>query len=171
MNIFLIGYRGTGKSFIGKDLARQLKFNFIDLDSEIVKQKGKTIPQIFSEEGEKRFREYETEELKTISERTNQVISCGGGIVVMEENLVLLKKGFVVLLSSGPEIIFKRISSDKNRPALTNLSSFEEIKFMLAQRKELYNKIKNFEIDTGKDGLNDYVKRIIQAYKKFYTPQ
>jgi shikimate kinase len=182
MNLFLIGYRGTGKTTIGKKIASKLNLQFIDLDELIVKNAGKTIPEIFAQEGEPKFREYETNALKEVcgenysnekilekngtnQSKASKVISCGGGIVIKEENIELLKKhGFVVLLKAPPEIIFKRIYGDKNRPALTNKNPMEEIKHMLETRREMYEKAKNIEIWTHKENAAKCAKKIIEEY-------
>ncbi|MFA6064267.1 MAG: shikimate kinase [archaeon] len=167
MNIFLIGYRGTGKTTLGKIISRERKMPFIDLDELIVKTVGKAIPQIFSTEGEAKFREYETNALKEVCEKQNQVISCGGGIVTREENITLLKKnGLVVLLKASPETIFNRIYKDKNRPALTDKDPMEEIKHMLEVRRTAYEKAKDFEVWTDKEKAKRTAERIEEEMKK-----
>ncbi len=164
-NLFLIGYRGTGKTTIGKLLAKKLKKPFIDLDELIVNNTGKSIPQIFAKEGEAKFRDYETNALKQVCENTNQVISCGGGIITREENIGLLKKnGFVVLLKASPETIFNRIYGDKNRPALTDKDPLGEIKLMLEKRRTAYEKAKEFELWTDKENAKKCSERILAEY-------
>ena len=182
MNLFLIGYRGTGKTTIGKKIASKLNLQFIDLDELIVKNAGKTIPEIFAQEGEPKFREYETNALKQVCKENysskenlqkngtnpinaSKVISCGGGIITKEENIELLKKhGFVVLLKAPPEIIFNRIYGDKNRPALTNKDPMAEIKHMLEVRREMYEKAKNIELWTHNQDIEKCAKKIIEEY-------
>ena len=165
--IFLIGYRGTGKTTIGKNVAKKLGINFIDLDEEIVKQAGKTIPQIFQNEGETKFREYESNALKNLN-KDPLVVSCGGGITNKEENIELLKeKGFVILLTASPEVIYSRINGDKNRPALTDKDPLEEIKHMLAKRKEAYQKAKDIEYSTNILSVNACALKIVEELKKY----
>lgn len=166
-NLFLIGYRGTGKTTIGKAIAKELKTNFIDVDEEIVKITGKKIPEIFALEGEKEFRKYETQALiHSINKETkHKVISCGGGIITKKRNLSLLKNnGIVFLLTSDPKTIFNRIYKDKNRPALTDKDPFEEIVHMLKKREKLYKKAKDYEIDTSKESINECAKKIMDIY-------
>ncbi len=163
-NLFLIGYRGTGKTAIGKEIAKLLKLNFADTDVLIVELAKKSIPQIFESEGQEKFRAYETSVLKSVSKKENYVISCGGGIITKEQNFKLLKTGIVCLLHSDPKTIYNRIYNDKNRPPLTDKDPFEEIVHMLEQRKELYNKAKDFEIDSSKMSVKDCANLIIEKY-------
>jgi len=167
MNLFLIGYRGTGKTTLGKIIASKLGLDFIDLDELIVKNAGKSIPEIFAKEGEPKFREYETQALEEACAGKEKIVSCGGGIITKEGNIDLLKKnGFVVLLKANPEIIFKRIYKDKNRPALTDKDPLEEIKHMLEERRNAYEKAKDFEINTDKEKKLQSAKKIIEEYRK-----
>jgi shikimate kinase len=165
-NLFLIGYRGTGKTSIGKEVAKKLNIDFIDNDEVIVQLASKKIPEIFATEGEEKFREYETLALtKVINERTSPcIISCGGGIITQERNFPLLKNnGLVCLLTADPKTIFNRIYNDKNRPALTDKNPFEEIVYMLEKRKELYEKAKDFEINTTKESIPLCAEKIIEV--------
>jgi len=167
MNLFLIGYRGTGKTTLGKIIASKLNLDFIDLDELIVKNTSKTIPEIFAKEGEPKFRDYETQALKEACLGKEKIVSCGGGIITREENIDLLKKnGFVVLLKASPQTIFKRIYNDKNRPALTNKDPLEEIKHMLEARRNAYEKAKDFEINTDKEKKWESAKKILEEYEK-----
>ncbi|MFA5126051.1 MAG: shikimate kinase [archaeon] len=167
MNLFLIGYRGTGKTTLGKIIASKLNLDFIDLDELIVKNAGKSIPEIFAQEGEPKFREYETQALEEACLGKEKIVSCGGGIITKEGNINLLKKnGFVVLLKANPETIFKRIYNDKNRPALTNKNPLDEIKHMLKVRNDAYEKAKDFEINTDKEKKLDCTKKILEEYRK-----
>jgi shikimate kinase len=160
--LFLIGYRGTGKTVLGKRTARKLGKQFVDTDDLIVKIAKKTIPEIFSQDGEEKFREIETLALKKASEKENVVISCGGGIITREKNFPLLKKGIVCLLKADPKTIFNRIYNDNNRPPLTDKDPFEEIVHMLEKRKELYEKAKDFEINTANNSIEDCVELILK---------
>ena len=170
MNIFLIGYRGTGKTTLGKLIASNKKMPFIDLDELIVKNVGNPIPQIFATEGEAKFRDYESNALKEVCEKQNQIISCGGGIITREENISLLKKnGFVVLLKASPETIYNRIYNDKNRPALTNKDPMEEIKHMLEVRRTAYEKAKDFEVWTDREKAKQSAQRIEEEMKIRFT--
>ncbi len=99
MNIVLIGFRGTGKSTVGKLLANRLKRDFVDTDEYIESATGKTIKDIFEEEGEEGFRKTEAETIAKLSKMKNKIISAGGGIVLKDENVKNLKNnGFLILL-------------------------------------------------------------------------
>lgn len=165
-NLYLIGYRGTGKTTIGLIVADILKKEFIDTDNIIVKLAKKSIPEIFNEDGEEKFREYETKALKLASQKENAIISCGGGIILKEKNNKLLKRGIVCLLSASEETIYNRIYKDKNRPALTNKDPRKEIHDVLEFRKPLYKKLADFEINTDKIGKEKHAINIIEKYKE-----
>lgn len=165
-NLYLIGYRGTGKTTIGLIVADILQKEFVDTDELIVQIAKKTIPEIFSEYGEEKFREYETNALKIASEKENAIISCGGGIIVKERNFEYLKKGIVCLLNSSEDIIYKRIYKDKNRPALTDKDPRQEIHDVLEFRMPLYKKAADFEINTDETGKEKHAKKIIKKYEE-----
>lgn len=152
-NLFLIGYRGTGKTTIGMIVAKKLGKNFVDTDDLIVKIANKSIPKIFSEDGEEKFRKIETAALKKASEMENSVISCGGGIITKDRNFEILKKGVVCLLTLNKKEIYRRIYTDSNRPSLTDKDPMAEIEHLLEVRGPLYKKAADFTIKT------DYLKK------------
>jgi shikimate kinase len=165
-NLFLVGYRGTGKTVLGKMVAKKIGLSFVDTDELIVKLAGKKIPEIFAEDGEEEFRRIETEALKIASNELGKVISCGGGIVTKERNHLLLKQGIVCLLKADAKTIYERIYSDSNRPSLTNKNPFDEIVHLLDVREPLYQKVKDFEVNTTQS-KESCVKQIIQNYLSF----
>ncbi|MFA5931660.1 MAG: shikimate kinase [archaeon] len=168
--LFLIGYRGTGKTTLGKKVSNKLGYEFIDLDELIVKNAKKTIPEIFSTQGESAFREYETNALKQVLEKEKIIVACGGGIITKDENIELMKKnGVVCLLTASPHTIFKRIYTDRNRPALTNKNPLEEIIFMLEKRKSAYEKAKDFEVTTERGKKSEQLEKIITKYLEKIT--
>jgi len=166
-NLFLIGYRGTGKTVLGKKVADKLGREFVDTDKIITELAGESIAEIFSNDGEEKFREIETVALQQASEKKNCVISCGGGIIVKERNLLILKTGVVCLLKANAETIYKRTYGDTNRPSLTKKDPFDEIKHLLAMRNENYEKAKDFEINTIEKEIDVCVKEIIDKFNKF----
>ncbi|HIJ60992.1 MAG TPA: shikimate kinase, partial [Nitrospirae bacterium] len=118
-NIALTGFMGTGKTTVGRLLAKRLGYKFIDLDREIEKKIKMTINDIFSKIGEPAFRDIETESIKELSDLKMIVLSTGGGAIVREDNLLLLKSfSFVICLWAKPETIFNRISKNSDRPLL-----------------------------------------------------
>ena len=118
MNIFLVGPMGSGKSSLGKKLAKSLNKKFIDTDKEIEKKENKTINEIFENEGEKYFREKEKEFLINIPNNLNMVIATGGGIVTDQENREKLKENRVIFLNASVERQSKRTSRSDKRPLL-----------------------------------------------------
>ncbi len=168
MNIYLVGYRGTGKTTIGKILAKKLNKTFVDTDELIENRKRKKIEQIFRENGEEYFRKIEHLILKEISSLKNQIVSTGGGIVIKEENRKIIKEsGITIYLKADKETIYNRIKFDKNRPSLTDKDPLSEIEYLLEKRKPYYEEIADIEIDTSKTSINDSVNEIINRLKEF----
>ncbi|WP_158095103.1 shikimate kinase [Gottfriedia luciferensis] len=146
-SIYLVGFMGCGKTTVGKELAKRLNRKFIDLDEEIVIQTGDQIPSLFEKFGESGFRDIETETLKSMSSK-GAVISTGGGIIIRDENIRLMKEtGMMFYLESPIEILFERIHSDSNRPNAVN-RSLKELTELFLSRESLYKKA-NFHISTN----------------------
>ncbi|MFA4966811.1 MAG: shikimate kinase [Candidatus Margulisiibacteriota bacterium] len=150
MNIILIGFMGVGKSEVGRGLAARLGMEFIDTDELIEGTEEKKIAEIFAEKGEEYFRDLETEIIKTLEDYDNFVISTGGGIVLREENVKMLKEiGPLVLLTSRPEAIFERLKDAKDRPLLEKGDKMENISQILGKRNPVYEKAADFKVDTS----------------------
>jgi len=167
-NIALIGFMGTGKTVIGAKLAQTLDKEFIELDELIVNKAGKSIPQIFAEEGEIQFREYEMEVCREVSQQENVVIACGGGIVLNKLNIDYLKQNAIIIcLKTSPEIIFQRISKDgkEKRPLLNKADPKAEIRKLLQFRAPFYNAATEYQIDTSKLTVDEVVERIREIYE------
>jgi shikimate kinase len=149
-NIYLVGLRGSGKSTVGKLLARKLRWEFADQDSLIEKRAGKTIAEIFASGGEPEFRKIESEVLHQLAKRTETVVAAGGGAVLSEENCKLMRETGVVVHLDGPaELFCERITKDSKsrltRPALTKAqSSLEEMRELAAVRAPLYEKARHY---------------------------
>src|SRR3989344_586202 len=164
MNIALIGFRGTGKTTIGKKLARRLDMDFVDIDKEIFRKEGKSIEQIFAQKTEAGFRELEKEAVALISGTDNMCIACGGGVVLAAQNIDNLKKNStIILLEASPKAIYERIRHDKNRPSLTDKKGIDEVVHLLNERKPLYESAARFRFDTTKDSVEDTVQKIIDT--------
>lgn len=141
-NIVLIGFMGTGKTTVSKALSAVTGFQEIDTDAYIVKQQGRSISEIFEKEGETFFRNLETNALKDISEKEGQIISCGGGAVLRDENVEILKeKGIIILLTATPETVFERVKDHTHRPILNSDMSLEHIKELMSQREPRYQEV------------------------------
>jgi shikimate kinase len=143
MNIFLIGYRCTGKSTVGRKLAEKLNWQFVDADVELVSDQGASIDRIVFQSGWEGFRRIEKSVLARLCTSENQVIATGGGVVLDSENVQCMKKnGPVIWLRATPETIYRRMIRDQNtvasRPALTDKKLWDEILETLSLREPLY---------------------------------
>ena len=125
MNIVLMGYRGTGKSTVGRLLAARLGREFVSTDAEIVKRAQRTIPEIVAQEGWEYFRDLESDICRELASRDQLVIDTGGGAILRAQNVEALKKNSTVFwLMASVETIAKRIGGDNQRPSLTGTKSF-----------------------------------------------
>ena len=156
---------GSGKTAVGKELSRILDMKLIDVDTEIEKSEKITINEIFKQFGEPRFREIETDMIRKLSESKNTIISTGGGAVLKQENMDILRKnGVIVCLTASPETIFKRTSTNNDRPLLQVENPLERINELLNFRKPFYQKA-DVIIDTeGKTPLQ-IAEEIIEKVK------
>jgi len=142
----LIGLMGSGKSSIGRRLARRLKLKLIDLDDYIVKQAGMTIPEIFATEGEEAFREMESAALRAVLGK-KAVIASGGGIVMREENRALLHAHPpVIWLKASPEFLAERIDGDRNRPLIAAGDTLARLQQLADIRYPLYAQCADFTL-------------------------
>jgi len=154
MSIVLIGYRGSGKTSIGKRLADRLWQKCVDTDALIVEKAGKSIADIFANEGEAKFRELEHEVVREVSAMNDVVIALGGGAPMSEENRRLIKEAGhrVIYLKCEPDELLKRIQADPDtpasRPSLTEFGGgIEEISKVLAEREPIYRQMADAELE------------------------
>ena len=166
-SIALIGFMGTGKTAVGKALSEKLGKQFLELDPLIEQKAGKTIPQIFKEDGEIAFRELEIGVTKEISERKNAVIACGGGIILNKINIDRLKKeSLIVYLTASPKIILKRTANDaEERPLLKVANPAQTIRELIRFRRPFYERAADILINTSKLDINAVVEQIIAGIK------
>jgi len=149
MNIVLIGMRGSGKTAVGKILAKKLSRELIEMDELIVRKAGLSIPKIVSQHGWERFRDIEEEITAEVAKRDNIVNATGGGVVVREPNIIKLKQsGLLVWLTASVDTLSKRIGKDDSRPLLKGKTRREDLKITLAERQPLYQKAADITIDT-----------------------
>lgn len=150
MNIVLIGYRGTGKSVVGRILAQRLNRPYAGMDADIVKRVGMAIPEFVAQYGWRRFRDIETEAAKDLSRRDNVIVDTGGGIIERTENMPLLKNnGVVFWLKASVDTIVARIQDGDQRPALLEGKTFtQEVGEVLAARESRYAAAADHAIDT-----------------------
>jgi len=161
--IVLIGCMGSGKSTVGRLLASRTGLRFIDLDEEFVKRTGKGIGQFFKESGEKEFRHIESEIFRENIKLKDVVISCGGGIVLDEENRETLRKmKKVILLTADTSTLASRLENNDSRPLLENHDKEKRIKDIMEQRGELYLYVADMVIDTSGLSKEDVIDIIIE---------
>ena len=141
-NIVLIGFMGTGKSSVGRILAKRAKREFVDIDRYLEEKEKRKIRDIFEREGEVYFRKLEKEAILRWASAGNKVITTGGGAVVDPENLSVLKaNGILITLVAKPETIYERVKNSKRRPLLNGSEDlFSEIQKLLEKRKPFYEK-------------------------------
>ena len=153
---------GSGKSTIGKLLASRLSLPFVDLDDLIVSQAGKTIPDIFQDEGEEAFRALESRLLAEVLMRdSEQVIATGGGVILSAENRALMKEsGRVIWLDASPVVLAKRIAGDSNRPLLDGVDPLFKMISLAAQRNPLYAEVADLRVDTERLSTQEAVDTI-----------
>lgn len=161
-NIIFVGLPASGKTTIGKKIAKKLNYEFLDTDLEIERITGKKIIDLFKKEGELRFRSEETHALKRIKNLGLNlgplVIATGGGIILKEENREILKKlGIIVYLKADVDTITERVSRNKNRPLLKNGNIKENLKNFLDEREGLYLDLADIIIDTGINNFEDII--------------
>jgi shikimate kinase len=138
-NIALIGFMGTGKSSVGHALASLLHFQMVDTDELIEKQAGKRIADIFRDDGEKRFRDFEREIVTQLARRQRTIIATGGGLAADADNLASLKShALVICLWASPEMIWQRVHHQSHRPLLQDRDPMAKIRQLLAERQPYY---------------------------------
>jgi shikimate kinase len=162
MNIYLVGFMGTGKTSVGKELAKKKKWRFLDLDDLIELREKRTISDIFAKEGEAYFRRLEKRILKEASAEKKFVIACGGGIVLDKDNIRIMKEaGKIICLSASSEIILERTSSASRRPLLNVDNPKEKIEMLLKLRAAFYAQA-DCTIETSDLTVNKVVEKIIK---------
>jgi shikimate kinase len=177
MSFILIGYRGSGKTTLGRRLALELNWPFVDLDEWVVQGMGKSIREIFESVGEDGFRQAESEALQQALRLENHVISLGGGAVLAEENRrSIAKSGHVVIyLRASPEELHRRIAADPQtaaqRPGLTRLGgSLEEVRTLLAQREPIYQQMKTLELDVNANDPQQLIRQLVPRLAEAISP-
>lgn len=163
MNIYLVGFMGTGKTAAGRELARRKKWRFLDLDELIELKEKMAIADIFARKGEPYFRKAEKGALKEAAKEKGFVVACGGGIVLDEENIRIMQaSGRVICLSASPAVILKRVSGATHRPLLNVENPKEKIELLLKLRAPYYAKADK-TIDTSKLSVKEVAARILKT--------
>jgi len=163
--IYLVGFMGSGKSALGRRLSYLLKMPYYDMDHEIVRQQGMTIPQIFEKYGEARFREIETEFLKNFRDEAC-IISTGGGVAINAENRKIMRRsGLVFFLDATFEDIYKRIQHDPNRPIVQS-STKEELEKLYHYRRRFYRETGHIQVLTEGRTLRQILEYLVFQVKR-----
>ncbi len=172
-NLVLIGFMGTGKSTAGKQSARLLERPFVDTDALLVERAGKPISQIFAEDGEPVFREWERRIVAEVAGAENQIISTGGGVMLNAENAALIRaSSCVVLLTAKTFAIMRRVGDRRNRPMLASASDpYAHIVELAAKRAPFYELAADALVDTTDRPVDEVVQDILTWYGRITARQ
>ncbi len=166
-NIFLIGFMGCGKSTVALKLNQMYGMHVVELDQEISNRLRMSIPDIFEQYGEGYFRDLESELLKEIQADLNLVVSCGGGVVLREQNVAeMKKKGRIVLLTAKPENVLKRVIEKDDRPILKGRKTVEDIEALMEARREKYEGAADIVVATDDKSIAEICDEIIERIKE-----
>ncbi len=166
-NLFLVGLPGSGKSTLGRQIARRLGKRFVDADAELEARLGVSIPTIFEIEGEEGFRDREEAALAELSELTDIVLSTGGGVVLRQANRLLLKRnGTVLYLHAEPATVFERVRHSRNRPLLQTGDMMDRLRELYAQRDTMYREVADHVVEAERSEA----ARIVRMFQTRHSP-
>ncbi|MFH0935517.1 MAG: shikimate kinase [Candidatus Omnitrophota bacterium] len=161
-NIYLVGFMGTGKTAVGREVARRKEWQFVDLDELIELKEKCAIPDIFARKKEPYFRKAEKAALKEVSTEKNLVVACGGGIVTDKDNISIMKKtGIIVCLTAAPDVILKRTSGYMHRPLLNVRDPKKQVELLLKLRAPYYA-LADKSIDTSRISIAEVAEGILK---------
>ena len=162
---------GVGKTSIGSHLARKLKYDFVDSDTEIEKRTGASISLIFDIEGEEGFRKREAQMIGELTERRHIVLSTGGGSVLDETSRQNIRsRGFVVYLKASVDILYERLKKSRNRPLMETEDKQKVIEDLLAEREPLYLAVADVTIVTDGRSAQDVAREIFKQHENHLNP-
>ena len=173
-NIVLVGFMGSGKSTVGRELHQRLGYPLIDMDQVIEQRAGKSISSIFEQLGEDAFRQMETSLLEELNVPNLQrrIISTGGGVVTRAENRSLLRGlGYVVWLHAPLAVIFDRTGRNRDRPLLDTEDPAARIRALMDLRKPLYEEVSHLKVDTAGLDCGELATGILESARYFFTQQ
>jgi len=166
-SIFLVGPMGSGKTTIGRQLAKALERDFYDSDKEIENRTGASISLIFELEGEEGFRKREIDAIDELTNFHNIILATGGGAVIKDENRQHLhQRGYVVYLKTGIQQLLARTAKDKSRPLLQTADPEQTITNLLQQREPLYLEVAHVIVNTNDSPIRDIVKQICKQVQQ-----
>lgn len=167
-NLILVGMMGSGKTTMGRALAKCLGKVFVDSDEEIQKRTGVTIPHIFDIEGETGFRQREAAAIRDLLARDNMVLATGGGAVLAEQNRELLQQnGIVIYLKANVHDLWQRTRHDRNRPLLQTANPHAKLTELFQQRDPLYQQVSDIVVQSGKQSVHALMLHLVDEIDKF----
>lgn len=163
-NLIIIGAMGSGKTTVGKQLAKRTRMDFVDSDHMIEERCGVSISTIFDIEGEEGFRKRETKMLQELCAKSGVVLATGGGAITSEENRILLRKsGFVIYLKTSIETQLARTQKNQNRPLLENVDAEHKLTELMEERGTLYEQEADLVVTSGDRVVSKVVEEIMQV--------
>jgi len=169
-NLILVGMMGSGKTTMGRVLAKHLGKVFVDSDEEIIKRTGVTIPHIFDVEGEAGFRQREAAAIRDLVGRNNMVLATGGGAVLEEQNRAMLQQnGITIYLKASVHDLWQRTRHDRNRPLLQTGNPHARLTELFQQRDPLYRQVSDIVVQSGKQSAHALMLHLadeIDAFRK-----
>lgn len=171
-NIVLIGFMGSGKSTVGRELHHRLGYPLVDMDHVIEQRAGKSIARIFADEGEAAFRDMESDLLEELNEpgAVRRIISTGGGVIGREANRARLRQlGYVVWLHAPLAVVLERTGKNRDRPLLHTDDPTARIEALMAERKPLYAETAHLKIKTAGLDCGELATGILESARYFFT--
>ena len=165
-NLVLTGFMGTGKSEVGRRVAQQLQRAFVDMDALIEAREGRSIPEIFAQEGEAYFRQREAEVIRELAEQEGLVIATGGGALIPEENRRrMAENGVIICLWADEETLIRRLAGDTHRPLLNRPDWRRTLRELLARRRNAYAQLPH-HVDTTDKTPDQVATEVIRVYRE-----
>ena len=169
-NIVLIGPMGAGKTSVARELARLTARRWTDTDKQVVQQAGLAIAEIFAQHGEPHFRRLETEALHSLASAHRLIVATGGGIVTQPGNAALLRTlGCVAFLTATEEVLFERVSRNRQRPLLRTQNPRAALRDLLQRRQPLYVECAHFTLDTSSGTHAEIAQAVLRDARRFFA--
>ena len=170
-NIYLVGLMGSGKTTMGRSLAKRLELDFIDSDREIELRTGVSIPTVFEIEGEEGFRKREAQVIADLSKLSRRVVATGGGVILRPENRSNLRaSGFVIYLNVPPLTLWERTRNDRNRPLLKVSDPLQRLNDLYTQRDSLYREVANLVVDGSRINAQGILQLLMKEIGEQWKP-
>ena len=161
--LFFIGFMGAGKTSVSAALGRILNLPVIEMDEQIARNEGMTIPEIFAQKGESHFRQCETALLEGLAAESACLVSCGGGVAMRQENVAAMRRcGTVILLTARPEVILERVRDSDERPLLQGRKNVTDIAALMAQRRSAYEAAADVTVDTSDLTIEEVCRAVLR---------